>query len=166
MEISDLYPYWERERQALIFGLRRIEAELKDTKTDEEVEAVWNWTPPGWPRSIKDLLRHIAYVEHYIIDKLILDKEPKTILPGSLLPAEDYPTFEDCIKLMHDVHDATMVAFSGITSADLNKRILAFRHELPVERLLWSIPQEEAHHRGQIYMLLRMQDIAPPERKD
>jgi len=166
MEIADLYPYWERERQALILGLRKIERELKKTKSDEEVEAVWNWTPPTWPRSINDLLRHTAYVEHYIIEKLIMDQEPKTILPGSLLPAEDYPTFEDCIKLMHDVHDTTMIAFAGLTRDDLSKSILAFRHQLPIERLLWSIQQEEAHHRGQIYMLLRMQEIAPPERKD
>jgi uncharacterized damage-inducible protein DinB len=48
----------------------------------------------------------------------------------------------------------------------LRKEIPAFRRTLPIERLLWSIVQEEAHHRGQIYMLLRMQGIAPPERKD
>ena len=82
--------------------------------------------PPTWPRSINDLLRHTAYVEHYIIEKLIMDQEPKTILPGSLLPAEDYPTFEDCIKLMHDVHDTTMIAFAGLTRDDLSKSILAF----------------------------------------
>jgi uncharacterized damage-inducible protein DinB len=37
---------------------------------------------------------------------------------------------------------------------------------LTIERLLWSIVQEEAHHRGQVYLLLRMQGIPPPQRSD
>lgn len=166
MEISDLYPYWERERDALIAGLRRIEGEQKEIKSAEETEAIFNFRPEGWPRSINDLLRHIAYVEHYIIEKLIMDREPKDILPGSILPEADYPTFDACIKLMHDVHDVTKIAMAGLTPGDLKREIPAFRRTLPIERLIWSIPQEEAHHRGQIYLLLRIQGIAPPERKD
>ena len=45
--------------------------------------------PSDARRSINDTLRHIAYVESYIIDKLIMDREPKTILPGSVFPRED-----------------------------------------------------------------------------
>jgi uncharacterized damage-inducible protein DinB len=165
MQIADLYPYWERERGAMFVGLRKIADELK-AKSPEEVERVFNWIPEGAVRSINDTLRHIAYVEHYIIDKLILDHEPKDILAGSVFPASDYPTFEDCMKLMHDVHDVTITAYDKLTRSDLTKEIPAFRRELSIERLLWSIVQEEAHHRGQVYLLLRMQGIAPPERKD
>jgi len=105
-------------------------------------------------------------VEYYIIDKLIMNREPKTILQGSVFPAADYPTFDDCMKLMDEVHEGTRTDYSGLKQEDLQKEIPAFRRTLPIERLLWSIVQEEAHHRGQIYMLLRMQGIAPPERKD
>lgn len=166
MEIADLYPYWSRERNALISGVRRIHDELSESKSPEEVEAIFNFIPEGWVRSINDLFRHTAYVEHYIVDKLIMGREPKTILTGSVFPAPDYPSFKDCIKLMHDVHDQTHIALQQLSAADLKKEIPAFRKKLPIGRLLWSIVQEEAHHRGQIYLLLRLQGIAPPERKD
>jgi len=166
MEIADLYPYWARERDALMSGVRQIGDKLNTQRTPEDVQKVFDWIPPGGRRSINDLLRHIAYVEYYIIDKLIMNREPKTILQGSVFPAADYPTFDDCMKLMDEVHEGTRTAYSGLKREDLQKEIPAFRRTLPIERLLWSIVQEEAHHRGQIYMLLRMQGIAPPERKD
>lgn len=166
MKISDLYPYWERERRMLFEGLDEIVGTLRRKKSPEDVEAVFHWIPGGGRRSISDTLRHMAYVEHYIIDKLVLDREPKTILPGSLFPREDYPTYGDVIRLMHEVHDTTIMAYDGLTREDLAREIPAFRRVLPIERLLWSIVQEEAHHRGQVYLLLRMQDIPPPQRKD
>lgn len=166
MKIADLYPYWERERTMLFEGLDKVVRELREKKTPEEVEAIFNWVPENGRRAINDTLRHIAYVEHYIIDKLILDREPKDILAGSVFPPEDYPTFDDCIRLLHDVHETTKEAYARLTPADMEKEIPAFRRVLPIERLLWSIVQEEAHHRGQIYLLLRIQGIHPPERKD
>jgi uncharacterized damage-inducible protein DinB len=166
MNISDLYPYWERERGMLFDGLDEVVQRLRKKMSPEGVEQVFDWVPGGGRRSIGDTLRHMAYVEHYIIDKLILDREPKKILPGSLFPKEEYPKYDDVIKLMHDVHETTITAYGGLTPADLKREIPAFRQVLPIERLLWSIVQEEAHHRGQIYILLRMQGIPPPERKD
>lgn len=166
MQINDLYPYWERERQMLFEGLDVVVERLKKTKTPHQIEAVFDWVPGGGRRSISDTMRHMAYVEHYIIDKLILDREPKKILPGSLFPKEDYPTHADVIRLMRDVHETTIAAYAELRPEDLKKEIPAFRRVLPIERLLWSIIQEEAHHRGQVYILLRMQGIAPPERKD
>lgn len=166
MEIADLYPYWAREWDAFVTGLREIAEKQRATKAPEDVARIWDWIPPGAKRSINDTLRHIAYVESYIIDKLIMDREPKTILPGSVFSPEEYPTFDDCLRLLHDVHDGTKIAYRHLTPADLKREIPAFRRTLPIERLLWSIVQEEAHHRGQVYLLLRMQGIAPPERKD
>ena len=166
MKIEDLYPYWERERKQLFDGLEQVVTKLRAEKTPEEVEAVFNWIPENGRRSINDTLRHIAYVEHYIIDKLILDNEPKDILTGSVFPPEDAPTFDDCINLLHKVHETTVKAYADLMPADLEKEIPAFRRELSLERLLWSIVQEEAHHRGQVYLLLRIQGIDPPERKD
>lgn len=166
MEIADLYPYWARERDAMIVGLREIADGLATDRGLVDIAKVFDWIPEGGRRSINDLLRHIAYVEDYIVDKLVMDTEPKTILEGSVFPREAFPTFDDCLRLLHDVHDRTKIAYSRVTQARLKQEIPAFRRRLPVERLLWSIVQEEAHHRGQIYMLLRMQGIAPPERKD
>ncbi|HKU17094.1 MAG TPA: DinB family protein [Steroidobacteraceae bacterium] len=166
MQIADLYPYWERERDQLFDGLGQIVQTLRQVKSAAEVEQVFDWIPPGGRRSISDTLRHVAYVEYYIIEKLILDRQPKTILQGSLFPKEDYPTHDAVIKLLHDVHATTIEAYAGLTPADLRKEIPAFRRMLTIERLLWSIVQEEAHHRGQVYLLLRMQGIPPPQRTD
>ena len=166
MQINDLYPYWERERDQLFDGLNKIVGELRETRKAEDVENVFKWIPGGARRSISDTLRHIAYVEHFIIEKLILDESPKTVLPGALFPIEDYPTYDSIIGLMHKVHETTIAAYEKLTPDDLKTEILSFGNMLTTERLLFSIVQEEAHHRGQIYMMLRMQGIAPPERKD
>ena len=166
MQIEDLFPYWERERDMLFDGLDKIVRKLREKQKAEEVEYVFKWVPGGGVRNISDTLRHIAYVEHYIIEKLILDESPKDILPGSLFPIEDYPSYDAVIGLMHKVHDKTIEAYAQLTPADLKTEIPAFRNMLTIERLLWSIVQEEAHHRGQIYMMLRMQGIPPPQRKD
>ena len=166
MQIADLYPYWERERDQLFEGLDQVVQRLRQTMSQDQIEAVFDWVPPGGRRSISDTLRHMAYVEHYITDKLILDREPKTILPEALFPKNDYPTHDHVIKLMHSVHETTVVAYASLTPVDLKREVPAFRRVLPIERLLWSIVQEEAHHRGQVYILLRMQGIAPPQRRD
>lgn len=166
MQIADVFPYWERERGMLFDGLGQIVQTLRQTRSAAEVEQVFDWIPTGALRSISDTLRHVAYVEHYIIEKLILDRTPKTILPGSLFPKQDYPTHDAVIQLLHDVHATTLVAYEGLTPADLKREIPAFRRMLTIERLLWSIVQEEAHHRGQVYLLLRMQGIPPPQRTD
>ena len=104
MEIANLYPYWARERDAMFAGFGAIVERLGAERTPAEVARVFDWMPGGGRRSINDLLRHIAYVEDYIIDKVISDGEPKTILKGSVFPAGEYPTFDDCIRLLHDVH--------------------------------------------------------------
>lgn len=166
MKVADLYPFWEREREALFSGLGSVVDQLREQRGHEATEAVFNHMPEGGVRSINDLLRHIAYVEHYIIDKLIVGHEPKDILEGNAFPASEYPTFDDCIRLMHEVHESTRNAYGDLFPADLEKEIPAFSRELSIEQLLWNIVQEEAHHRGQIYMLLRNQGITPPERKD
>lgn len=166
MEIANLYPYWARERDAMFAGFGAIVERLGAERTPAEVARVFDWMPGGGRRSINDLLRHIAYVEDYIIDKVISDGEPKTILKGSVFPAGEYPTFDDCIRLLHDVHERTKICYRRLTVDKLKQEIPAFRRLISIERLLWSIVQEEAHHRGQIYMMLRMQGIAPPERKD
>ena len=166
MLISDLYPYWKRERDMLFDGLSKIAEELRQKRSPDQFEHVFKWIPGGGVRSISDTLRHMAYVEYYIIEKVILDGTPKDYLPGTLFPEKDYPTHDDVIKLMHEVHEGTKAAYEKLTPKDLKKEIPAFRKVMTIERLLWSIVQEEAHHRGQIYMMLRMQGIAPPERKD
>jgi uncharacterized damage-inducible protein DinB len=166
MQIADLYPYWERERDQLFDGLGTIVKTLRTVRPAEEVEQIFHWLPPGGKRSISDTLRHMAYVEHYIAEKLVMDREPKTIVPGALFPREEYPTFDDVIRLLHEVHATTILAYEQLTPADLKREIPAFRRMLSIERLLWSIVQEEAHHRGQVYLLLRMQGIPPPQRTD
>jgi uncharacterized damage-inducible protein DinB len=166
MEIADLYPYWAREWDAFVTGLQEIAEKQRATKAPEDFARIWDWMPAGAKRSINDTLRHIAYVESYIIDKLIVDHEPKTILSGSVFAREEYPTFDACLQLLRDLREQTKIAFRDLKPADLKREIPAFRRTLPIERLLWSIVQEEAHHRGQVYLLLRMQGIAPPERKD
>jgi hypothetical protein len=90
--------------------------------------------PPGGRRSISDTLRHMAYVEHYIAEKLVLDREPKTIVPGALFAREEYPTFDDVIRLMHEVHATTILAYEQLTPADLKREIPAFRRMLTIER--------------------------------
>jgi len=166
MLIADLYPYWERERDMLFEGLEEIVRTLRQTRTPEEVEQVFDWLPEGGRRSISDTLRHMAFVEHYISGNLVLDINPKTMLPGALFPKSDYPTHDSVIKLLHEVHETSVRAYASLTPADLKKEIPAFRRMLSIERLLWSIVQEEAHHRGQVYLLLRMQGIPPPQRRD
>jgi uncharacterized damage-inducible protein DinB len=166
MQIADLYPYWERERDMLFEGLDEIVKGLRQTKSAAEVEQVFDWLPQGGRRSISDTMRHMAFVEHYISGNLVLDRNPKTMLPGALFPKSDYPTHDSVIKLMHEVHATTVLAYAGLSPADLKREIPAFRTMLTIERLLWSIVQEEAHHRGQVYILLRMQGIPPPQRRD
>ena len=114
MEIADLYPYWARERDTMFAGLGAIADRLRAQRTPEEFARVYDWIPEGGKRSINDLLRHIAYVEDYIIDKVIMDREPKTILKGSVFAAADYPTYDDCIRLLHDVHARTKICYAAV----------------------------------------------------
>jgi hypothetical protein len=127
MEIGDLYPYWARERDTLITGLREIADKERAAKSHEEFDRIWDCRVPDVQRLHATPARRARRARR---------------------------------------HDGTKIAYRHIKPADLKKEIPAFRRTLPIERLLWSIVQEEAHHRGQVYLLLRLQGIAPPERKD
>ena len=118
-------PEVAREWDAFITGLLEIAEKQREGKSPEEFERIWDWIPAGARRSINDTLRHIAYVEYYIIDRVIMDREPKTILPGSMFPRDEYPTFSACMRLLHDVHDGTKIAYRHIKPADLKKEIPA-----------------------------------------
>ena len=59
MQIADLYPYWERERDQLFDGLGQIVKTLRTVRPAEEVEQIFHWVPPGGRRSISDTLRHM-----------------------------------------------------------------------------------------------------------
>src|SRR5258708_12646576 len=107
MEIGDLYPYWAREWDAFVTGLREIADKEREARPPEEFERIWDWMPPGGRRSINDTLRHIAYAVHSIIDKLILDRAPKATLPATLFPPAQYPTFSPYPPRLPDIHAPT-----------------------------------------------------------
>ena len=47
MQIADLYPYWERERDQLFDGLGQIVKTLRTVRPADEVEQIFHWVPPA-----------------------------------------------------------------------------------------------------------------------
>lgn len=146
MKLADLFSDYYTVRAELVDSVR----EMKQSQLD--------WTAFENCNSIGDLLRHIAWWEHWWINEIALGKsggpERKQF--------ESERTITDIIKLLNRSHND----FSEYLKAhDTNEWDQEFFYLARADRkvsmrwLVWHVVEHQARHRGQILMLKRMQGL-------
>lgn len=150
MEIKTIGPfleYWQSVRGRT----KRVAAKIPEDKLD------WTYQPGKF--SFGDILRHLATIERYMYAETVQGK-PSTY-PGydkSLQNAGESP-----LEFMDRMDQESIAIFSRLTDEDLSKKcVTPAGSSITVWKWLRAMIEHEAHHRGQIYIMLSMLHIQAP----
>jgi uncharacterized damage-inducible protein DinB len=117
------------------------------------------WRPETGAMSFGDLLRHIAGTERWMWAENVAGRPAR--FPGhdeSLAPGYD-ATSAYFVRLHHE----SLAIFEVLTEEDYQRSVATPGGvALPAWKWLRAMLEHEAHHRGQLYLMLRMIGVATP----
>ena len=144
MEIRTIAPfldYWSSVRGRT----RKVIANIPADRID--------WTYASGAFTLGDLARHLATIERYMYAETVAGRPSS--YPGcdrSLAPGK-----EDVIALMDRLDAESIEIFRTLTDEDLQKKcVTPAGVSITIWKWLRAMVEHEAHHRGQIFMMLAM----------
>jgi uncharacterized damage-inducible protein DinB len=150
MEIKTIGPfidYWQSVRKRT----KRVAAVIPDEKLD--------WTYKEGKFTFADIIRHLATIERYMYAETVQGK-PSTY-PGYDRGLQK--NGESPIEFMDRLDAESIAIFSRLTNEDLTKKcVTPAGSSITVWKWLRAMVEHEAHHRGQVYMMLSMLGIPTP----
>jgi uncharacterized damage-inducible protein DinB len=150
MEIKSIGPfleYWESVRG----------------RTRKVVQAIppsqmrWTYMPGRF--SLGDIVRHLATIERYMYAETVQGKPSS--YPGYSMALQKEG--ESPLGLMDRLHAESVEIFKRLTDEDLTKKcVTPAGTSITIWKWLRAMVEHEAHHRGQLYMMLSMLGVATP----
>lgn len=159
MKLKDIFPYWTEIRPVL--------AEAVAPLGPEEL----GWRPPGGPNAVGDLAWHILEVEERDVHRAAIGRPGGVVDPErpsrelGRLRAGPLPAGFDGRRLAEALLAGRDEVEQYLRATDAETLFLPCRRKRggpTVGESLWNAFVEEVHHRGQVFMLLRMMGRTPP----
>lgn len=145
--IGTFLDYWKRLRKRTL----RVAGCIPPGKIE--------WTHRDGAFSFGDLVRHLAATERFMFAENALLRPSRYPGHGREL-AEGYDAVLDYMARMHG---ETVDMLAGLTEEDLKLRcVTPAGVSIPVWKWLRAMVEHEAHHRGQIYLMLGMLGVDTP----
>jgi uncharacterized damage-inducible protein DinB len=120
-----------------------------------------DWRPCPQVRTVKELVRHI-----YAWERLYARGAKSGALTQQDAEKEERTPFKDKRELIayaKRVHKEATAIVKKLTDRDLKRKVkLFFGMELPAAACIATIYDEHWHHRGQLYVYLRLLGVEPP----
>ena len=117
------------------------------------------WTHAPGRFTLGDLVRHLASIERWMFAENVSGRPSR--YPGH--GAELAHGYEDVIEYFDRMHAESIAIFSALTDEALQHRCQTpSGGSLPIWKWLRAMIEHEVHHRGQIYLMLGMLDVATP----
>ncbi len=150
MEITTIQPfldYFERVRERTMKLVKIIPPDNLE------------WTYREGKFTLGDLARHLVTVERYLFAESV--NGGKNAYPGCGRELAD--GLENVVRFMEKLHAESMAVFSQVKNEDLNKKVFAADgSQISMWKLLRSMIEHEAHHRGEMYVYLGMLGVKVP----
>ena len=147
----DVYRHWETDlRPITLSALRKL--------TPEQLA----FKPEGWSRSAWDLAVHMADCEWHWIYRNALKREPWE----ARWSEKRFETLDELITYWNGIHKVTVQWLQDSPVSELKRKYAMPYIEYPWATMNWlvyHVIEHESHHRGQLFMLMRMQGVNPPE---
>jgi uncharacterized damage-inducible protein DinB len=117
------------------------------------------WAPkPGW-FSLGGLVRHLAGIERWMYAETIHGRPAR--YPGHGRELADGP--EAVLAYYDRLHAESRAAFASLTDARMMEKCLTpAGSPISVWKWLRAHLEHEAHHRGQLYLMLAMRGVTTP----
>ncbi|MBI3817803.1 MAG: DinB family protein [Planctomycetes bacterium] len=145
--VRESFRNWDAVRQELELVVDMVDAESFD------------WKPVAHEnvKSIGDLMRHLCDSECYWIERVIQGKE-------WLRHTRDVWNDPDALlERWKILRRRTLQYLDDLSPARLTDTKIDHRGNIvTIGWILWHVFEHEAHHRGQIYMILRLRDPSRP----
>lgn len=118
------------------------------------------WTPGPGRWSFGDQFRHLALIERWMYAENVAGRPSR--YPGH--GQEHAAGLEAVGHLLDQLHEDACRIFSGLSPEDLAGRSIT-PAGTPITTAKWlrAMVEHEAHHRGQIYLMLGLAGIQPPQ---
>jgi len=147
----DVHRHWETDlRPFTLNALRRM--------TPEQLR----FKPEGWHSSAFDLAEHMAKVEWTWIYRNALKRVPWE----TRWPKGQFADLESLLEHWQQIHRASVEWLKESPVTELTREYATPYVDLPWASMNWivyHVMEHEIHHRGQIFMLMRMQGLEPPK---
>jgi uncharacterized damage-inducible protein DinB len=117
------------------------------------------WTPAPGRFTFGDLIRHLAGIERYMYGETVQGKPSRYRGHGRDLA----DGFDNVMQYYDRLHQESRAIFAGLTEERLNGRCTT-PAGTPITTWKWlrAMFEHEAHHRGQIYIMLGIRGIKTP----
>lgn len=150
MEIHSIGPfldYWKSVRNRT----KRVVACIPPDRMD--------WTCAPGKFTFADLVRHLATIERYMYAETVQGRP--SAYPGCGKDLAD--GYDEVVAFMDRMDAESVEIFSQLTDENLTaKCVTPAGSEITIWKWLRAMVEHEAHHRGQIYMMLSMIGVETP----
>jgi uncharacterized damage-inducible protein DinB len=147
----DLYRHWETElRPTTLTALRKLTPEQLACKPSQVYTSAW------------ELAVHMVETEWTWIYRNALKRVPWE----TAWDAERFASLHDLLNFWHEIHMVTVEWLTDSPVTELRRQYPMPSVTVPMAPMNWLIyhvMEHEIHHRGQLFMLMRMQGINPPK---
>ena len=144
---SEFVEYWR--------GVRKRTTRVVEQIRSEDLE----WTPAANRWTLGDIVRHLAGIERDMYAENVSGRQTRYAGHGREL-ADGL----DAVRAYHDrKHAESLEIFSQLTPERLAQKC-ATPAGTPITTWKWlrAMVEHEAHHRGQLYMMLGMRGVSVP----
>lgn len=150
MEITSIGPfldYWENVRGRT----KRVAQKIPVDKVE------WTYAPGKF--TLGDLVRHLAAIERYMYAETVQGRP--SAYPGC--GTELASGYDAVLDYLDARHAESIEIFSKLSDADLKAKCIT-PAGTPITTWKWlrAMVEHEAHHRGQIYLMLGMLGVETP----
>ena len=117
------------------------------------------WSPAPGKFSFGDLARHLAGIERYMYGETVQGKPSRYAGHG-----RDLADGFDAVMAYYDrLHEESRAIFASLDDEALNRKCMT-PAGTPITTWKWlrAMFEHEAHHRGQIYMMLGLRGVKSP----